>query len=727
MILIVAEKPSVARDIARVLQCTTRHEGYLSGKEYCITWAVGHLVTLCEPDELDEKYKKWQMEALPILPTVIPTKVIPMVASQFKIIKSLMLDEKIESLICATDAGREGELIFRLIYEKAKCKKSVQRLWISSMTDDAIKEGFETLKPSTHYDGLYQSALCRSHADWLVGMNASRAFTLRYNTLLSIGRVQTPTLAIIVKRHHEIANFVPVEYHMVTAEFGDYQGQWVDLSVKDERISNRIQTGEQAKQIVSDVKHKPARVKTITREEKRELPGQLYDLTSLQRDANRQFAFTADKTLKVAQSLYEKWKMLTYPRTDSRYLPTDMLGKLKSTLLALPPSFQPHVKGIPWQADGKLPVSKRVFDNEKITDHHAIVPTAQTKQVDKLPPDERKLFDLVTKQTIAAFHPPFEYTQVKVLTECETHIFKSTGRIIKSQGYKTVFQQDESAEGTPKKKGKKKEGDTMLPPLKEGDERTVQKVTSKKEATKPPTQHTDASLLSSMENAGKDIEDEAVREQMKGSGMGTPATRASIIERLLKVGYIKRQGKSIQATEKGIQLIDVAPEEITSAETTGRWELALNDIAGNKGDATRFMQGIRNMTGFLVNHAKTTKNAGSFPVEEKRYGTKGKKPQNVQLLPDVTCPLCGAGIQISPKAYGCSEWHKGCKFTIWKDCFTRVGGPLFTDALVTLLLQKKTLSGSTGQLHFENNFISFIPNNAQDNRKSICIIYERKK
>ncbi len=725
MILVIAEKPSVARDIARVLKCSERGDGFLKGKEYMVSWAVGHLVTLCEPDEIDEKYKKWRMEDLPMLPDTLPTKVIPKTRPQFSVLKKLMQDKAVDSLICATDAGREGELIFRLIYEKAGCKKPVQRLWISSMTDEAIKEGFAALRPSADYDGLYKSAQCRSQADWLVGMNASRAFTLRYDTLLSIGRVQTPTLAILVKRFKEIRDFQPVEYHTVTADFGDYQGQWFDENGKDEKTNTRLKTAQEAEKIVKAVKGKQAVVRSVTGEQKREIAPQLYDLTSLQRDANKMLGFTADKTLKLAQSLYEKWKALTYPRTDSRYLPLDMMGRAKQTIMRLPKEYQPLAEGITFSEDGKLPFSKRIFDNAKVSDHHALIPTPQTAPLDKMSPDERALYDLVARRLLAAFYQPYEYDQTRVVTVSEGYSFKSTGRAVQALGWKTVYKSIEQKPTRGKKK--EQEEDTALPPLKEGDERTVQKATAKKDATKPPAPHTDASLLASMENAGRDLEDEALREQMKGSGLGTPATRAAIIERLIAVGYAERKGRALSATEKGVRLIDIAPSEIASPEMTGKWELALNEIAENKRDTERFMQGIRNMTAFLVDYAKTTDKPGDFPEEERRKKRGGKTASALPKLEGVTCPLCGKPVQESPKAFGCSGWRDGCHFTLWKDCLQRGGGPALTAKIVTLLLKDGQVRGSTGTLSLQNNILSFTPKEQDGSGISCSVIYEKKK
>jgi len=713
MIVVVAEKPSVGRDIARVLKCSQRGEGFLRGEEYIVTWAVGHLVTLCEPDELDEKYKRWRMEDLPILPEHIPTKVISKTRSQFSVIKKLMNDSETEKIICATDAGREGELIFRLIYEKAKCNRPVDRLWISSMTDEAIREGFAGLKSAREYDGLYRSAQCRSQADWLVGMNASRAFTLRFDALLSIGRVQTPTLAILVKRHHEIAGFKPEEYYTVTAQFGDYSGQWFDEKAEDEKKAQRIPTKEQADQIAKAVKGKAARVKSVSAERKKEMPPQLYDLTSLQREANKKLGFTADKTLKVAQELYEKWKAITYPRTDSRYLPMDMLGRTKQTLQKLPGEYKPLVEGIPWKEDGKLPISRRIFDNAKVSDHHAIIPTPQTAPVDKLPQDAARLFDMIARRSIAVFYPAHEYDAIRVITQCQGHAFKSTGRVVMVNGWKDVYPSDE------------KEGDA-LPNLKEGDGRTVEKASVKKEATKPPSPHTDASLLAAMENAGRELEDEALREQMKGSGLGTPATRAAIIERLIQVGYAARRGRALTATEKGVSLIAIAPDEIASPETTGKWELALDRIAKGQGDAQRFMQGICSLTNFLIGYARDTKTEAVFPEEMRRKGKGGKGKAAANTVPGVKCPLCGKPVQQNSKAFGCSAWREGCHFTLWKNALVRGGGPELNEKLVALLLEKGTVRGSTGVISLSDGMLSFTPRDDQAPSVQASIVYQKK-
>ncbi|MBR1607818.1 MAG: DNA topoisomerase III [Clostridia bacterium] len=724
MIVIVAEKPSVGRDIARVLGCKGPGEGCITGDKYTVTWAIGHLVTLCEPDEIDEKYKKWRMDDLPMLPDNLPLKVISKTKKQFTVIKKLINDAATERVICATDAGREGELIFHYIYDQAKCKKPVDRLWISSMTDEAIREGFDTLKPDSEYEGLHKSAVCRSEADWLVGMNASRAFTLRYNALLSIGRVQTPTLNILVKRRREIENFKPVEYFTLTADFGDYSGQWIDEQAED-KIANRIPAREKADELAAKVKGKPARVRSAVSEEKKELPPQLYDLTSLQRDANRTLGFTADKTLKLAQSLYEKWKLLTYPRTDSRYLPMDMVPKLYQTLKVLPEPYRGLTAGMERKEDGKLYISKRIFDNSKVSDHHALLPTPKTADLDKLPPDERNLYDMVVRRMLAAFYPAHVYDALKVITDCEGEAFRSTGRAVKQIGWKALYQQEQPARKTRSKKKDAEEEDTAaLPPLNAGDMRTVKKADVQQSATKPPAPHTDASLLAAMEHAGREIEDEALRESMKGAGLGTPATRAAIIERLLQVGYAQRRGRAINATDKGVQLIGVVPDEIASPEMTGKWELALDEIAHDQRDTERFMQGIRRMSAFLVDYAKADAPQVEFP-EEMRRGKGGRKTSAVKALEGVACPLCGKPVQENAKAFGCSDWKNGCHFTLWKDGLTRGGGPALNARIVQLLLQNGQVAGSTGTLQIKDGFLTFEPKDGGAPAR-MSITYEKK-
>ena len=711
MKLVIAEKPSVGREIARVLGCREKGEGCLKGGEYIVTWAFGHLVTLKEPDELDERYKKWRMEDLPILPQALPTKVIPKTRSQYLIIKKLMLDPQVKRLICATDAGREGELIFGLIYEEAGCRKPVDRLWISSLTDAAIREGFAALKPRSHYAGLYQSAQCRSQADWLVGMNASRAFTLAYGALLSLGRVQTPTLAILARRAREIREFKPEEYYTLNASFGDYQGQWFDPSAADEKRASRIPDRAAADAIAKRVRKQQGEVLSVEQEEKRDLPPQLFDLTSLQREANKALGFTADKTLKTAQSLYEKHKAITYPRTDSKYLPKDMIPRAHKTMEAMSRQYEQWV-GLIDRKEGKLPFSKRVYDDAKVSDHHAIIPTPQSLDAAKFLLDERALYELIVKRFIAAYCPAHEYLFTKVVTMVKQDHFKTTGRQVRVLGWKQLDGKEEKEDAAP------------LPPLKAGDARMVASATVKKETTKPPTPHTDASLLYSMENAGRDIEDEDLREAMKGSGLGTPATRAAIIERLIQVRYASRKGKTLQATAKGEQLIAVAPEEIASPETTGRWEQALDEIARGKGDVDRFMQGIRRLTAFLVEAGKQPREDVQFEREVRGKG--GKVRAAVKTLPQSACPLCGAPVQENDKAFGCTKWREGCPFTLWKDALTRSGGPRLTATLTGKLLAERSVRGSSGTLSLVGESLQFVRTGEEVPAVTIPLRYVKK-
>ena len=719
-IVVVAEKPSVGRDIARVLGCRTSGEGCLVGEDYIVSWAVGHLVSLCEPDELDPQYKKWSFSTLPILPEEIPLKVLPGTRGQFSILKKLINAKDTDSLICATDAGREGELIFRYIYEKAGCKKPFSRLWISSMTDEAIKEGFRNIRPGQDYDGLYESARCRSKADWLVGMNASRAFTLKYDTLLSVGRVQTPTLAILVKRRKEIENFKPEGFCTVTADFSDYKGVWFSDQLDPD---THLKTREEAEKIAAEVKGKEGKVTLAETVRKRELPPQLFDLTSLQREANRTLGFTADKTLKLAQSLYETHKALTYPRTDSRYLPPDMIPRVVQTLKLLPDAYQAYVPGA--MPEEKLAVGRRTIDASKVTDHHAIIPTAKKADMTKFSPDERALYDLVARRTIIAFYPSCEYDATKVITEVGSHTFRTNGRTVIINGWHDV----PPMENPPKKKKtpNPEEEEGTLPPLAAGDTRTVQDAVIREDQTKPPAPHTDASLLAAMETAGRDLDDEELVRQMKGSGIGTPATRAAIIERLIKVGYAVRRGKTLQATDKGVLLIGIMPQEIASPEMTGRWELALHEITDGKQDPERFMDGIRKMSTFLVNYARENNSPIAFPPDQRRkgYAGTGARAPAATVLEGTVCPLCGQGkMKETALAFGCTK--AGCKCTIWKNMLERGGGPAMTEKLLRLTLEKRQVQGSTGTILIRDGKIQFQPAGGDKLSVDRPLAYEKK-
>lgn len=613
---VIAEKPSVARDIARVLGANTKGVGCLKGNGYVVTWAIGHLVTQFEPDEIDKKWEKWRHETLPILPENIPLKVIPenYVREQYKNVQTILNAPQVERIVCATDAGREGELIFRRIYQLTGCAKPFSRLWISSMTEEAILEGFENLKDGHEYDNLYLSAQCRSDADWLVGMNGTRAFTVRYNSVLSVGRVQTPTLSLLVQRDREIRSFVPEDYYEVQADFGAYKGMYINNL---EEKQTRLPKEEDAQRIVNAVKGKEGILEQVTTERKHTPPPLLYDLTTLQREANARYGFTAQKTLDLAQALYERHKVLTYPRTDSRHLSQDMRGKIRNILSGM---HEPFAALVPPENLRRDP-GKRVYDDAKLTDHHAIVPTG--RRPGSLSPDEAKLYEMVVRQLIAAFCGDYVYDSMTAVTKVDEHRFLSRGKAEVEPGWHTANPPVSS------KKDKEKEKEEQpLPNLKQGQ--TVHtrsaKVLSKK--TQPPKPYTENTLLGAMENAGRFVQDEELRRQLKERGLGTPATRAAIIERLIHVGYAERRRSALIPTDKGIKLISIAPEQLASPETTGRWEKGLNDIALGKMDPDKFMASIRRYCAFLCQYAVNAP-PQDFPRREfkpKAKTTAKRKP-----------------------------------------------------------------------------------------------------
>lgn len=637
-VLVIAEKPSVGRDIARVLGCREKGDGLLAGGNYIVSWAVGHLAALCNPEDYNPAWKKWSMETLPIMPEQMQLQAVVSGRAQLAVLKKLLRSPEVESLICATDSGREGELIFRYIYQLCGCRKPFRRLWVSSMTDEALREGFASLRPGADYDNLFASARCRSEADWLVGINASRAYTLKYNTLLSIGRVQTPTLAIIVARAQEITAFVPEEYWELRADFAladgqTYWGVWQDKQGKTRLVGP--QAAEQAKALQAAVKGRPAQVLQVGREEKSQPPPLLYDLTELQRDCNRRYGYSAQKTLDIAQSLYERRKLLTYPRTDSRYLSDDLAPHLASRVQRLAGLAQFSDLAAPLLGQ-PLPLSKRIIDNSKISDHHAIIPTEGNLRLEGLTPDELRVFRLVALRFLAVFYPPYRYAVTKVLTQVQTEanpqgeLFASRGQEVLQAGWQAVYQHLqawEAAETPPKKtataKKSAKEDDQQLPSLQEGQPAQVLAVKSSRKKTQPPKPYTEAGLLSAMENAGRFVEDEALREQLKENGLGTPATRAAIIERLLKVGYIRRQGKNLLPTEKGERLMEVVPPELKSPETTGKWERGLSAIAGGRMTDEVFMASIRRYVQYLVHDCRTSNRFVRFPEEPRRYKSAG--------------------------------------------------------------------------------------------------------
>ena len=616
--LVLAEKPSVAREIARVLKCSQKNKGYMEGSDYVVTWALGHLVTLAEPDDYDQKYKSWRMEDLPMLPEQMKLKVIKSSNPQYQVVRTLMQRGDIKDMVIATDAGREGELVARWIMAKAGWKKPFRRLWISSQTDAAIKDGFAHLKAGRDYDPLYDAAVCRAEADWLIGLNVTRALTCKFNTQFTAGRVQTPTLALIVKREEEIQNFKPVDYWTIRADFGDYYGDW-----RDQKGSGRIFDQQRAQDIVARVQGQTGAIMEVRREAKSEPPPLAYDLTELQRDANRRLNMSAQKTLSVLQNLYQEHKLVTYPRTDSRYLSQDIVPTIPVRLRSM--GVGPYADLTQPLLRQKLAPGKRLVDDSKVSDHHAIIPTEQALRLEALSADEKRLYDLIARRFIAVLYPPYRYDQTTLITEVKGEHFHSRGKVVKDRGWKAVTSSAPEKEET----DEEKLPEQILSNQVKGTEKELQSCKINKARTKPPARYTEATLLTAMENPGKFIEDEELRESMKGSGLGTPATRADIIEKLLNTFYIERHGKELVPTSKGIQMIPLAPPALRSPELTAQWEKQLTSISRGKGGKKEFIQGIRHSAGEMVSGVK---------ADQSDY-----KPTNVSKS---KCPSCGKNMLI---------------------------------------------------------------------------------
>ena len=699
--LVVAEKPSVGRDIAKVLGAQTRGNRCLLNESYVVTWAFGHLVSLASPEELDDKYKTWSMEQLPIIPEEMKLRVAGNkgAVSQFEAIKRLMLSDDVDEVICATDAGREGELIFRWIYQFAGCDKPIKRLWISSMTDEAIKEGFDNLKPGSEYDSLFQSARSRAGADWLVGMNASRVFTLTYKRLLSVGRVQSPTLAILVDRELERINFVPEEYYELWATYPGFKSCWFDPKAKEN--INRIDKKdfEKFKKLSEDLVGKTAVVSDIETKRETRKPPQLYDLTSLQRDANYNFGWSAARTLQLAQGLYEKRKLITYPRTDSKYLSRDMYPLLKSRLSSL--DIEPYSEYAQEAIASERNIFGRVINDAFVTDHHAIIPTGR-KAPKTLDENERNLYDLIVRRFISIFLEDQETERVRVITDIDKEKFESKGSVVIEAGWSKVY------EGL--KKRKSENGEQKLPKLEVGDERLVKSTDLKKKTTKPPARYSDATLLSAMEHAGRLVEDDELREHMKESGLGTPATRAAIIERLIQVRYVQRRGRTLAPTEKGMSLVSVLPDELKSPETTGKWEKALEDIRTGEEKEEHFMEGIKSMTREIVTKSRVKKKV-DFPEEAARPDPDKPKAALGE------CPACKGEIFENSKAFYCSNWRKTkCKFSVWKND-KKSERPDITPEMMTKLLKDKKLEFDNGTVNISDKapFYEWVEKENTDN------------
>jgi DNA topoisomerase III len=685
--LVIAEKPSVARDLADALPGTfENHDSYLESEDTVITFAVGHLVELIDPEDYDERFKKWRMADLPIVPEEFKLRARDKKAEkQLKVIHKLLKREDVERVVNACDAGREGELIFAYIYETSGVDKPVERLWISSMTKSAIKDGFEQLRPGEQLRQLEAAARSRSEADWLVGMNATRAATIRGRAwvggVVSLGRVQTPTLALLVKREREIQAFVPEPYWLVHAQFDPrYEGLWF------EGDETRLKEAKRAEEIAAKVAGKNGIVESVERKEQSERAPLLYDLTSLQRDANRRFGFSARRTLQAAQSLYEDKKAITYPRTNSRWLSGDLVPQLKPTAATLEPigeyaAAARYVLGLQ-----QLPLA-RVVNDSKVSDHHAIIPTDVEHDVSRFSPDERRIFDLVARRFLAVFHPPARYARTTVVTLVEEERFRSRGKVTLEAGWRGVYGLLSEADQAAQKQDEEGENESAeLPPLEQGQPVTCASAEVEAKETKPPPRYTEATLLSAMETAGKLIDDEELREAMKESGLGTPATRAETIETLIRREYIERGGKDLLPTPKGLQVITMLEEHpLTSPELTGSWEKRLTDIEHGEEDRSKFIGDIAEFT------RATVEKIAELDKEKLR-------PERVELGP---CPRCGAEtgeiIKENSKAYGCTSWKSreepGCGFVIWK----RVAGRTLTPEIARQLLEegktKEVISG----------------------------------
>ena len=619
--LVIAEKPSVARDIARVLGANQKNGGILEGKNYVVTWALGHLVTLADPEEYDRKYEKWEMATLPMLPKEMKLVVIRQTGRQFSIVKTQLFRKDIGEIIIATDAGREGELVARWILEKAGCHKPIKRLWISSVTDKAIKEGFANLKDGHDYDNLYRAAVARAEADWLVGMNGTRALTCKYNAQLSCGRVQTPTLAMIAKREEEIRKFVPKEYYGISLETQDVKWTWRDEKTKSFRTFSR----ERAEQIKGRLENAALEITSVEKKAKKTMAPGLYDLTTLQRKANLKYGFSAKETLNIMQRLYENHKVLTYPRTDSRYIGKDIVPTIKERLKAC--GIGPYRKLAGALMNKPVQVNGSFVDDKRVSDHHAIIPTEQFVQLDHMTNEERKIYDMVVRRFLAVLYPASQYEQVTMEAKAAGETFAASGKVIKSMGWKEVYEGGADDDLEDEADDEKKLKDQRLPEMKTGTRLKILKTSLNTGKTKPPARFTEATLLAAMENPVKFMETrdkEAVKTLGETGGLGTVATRADIIEKLFHSFMMEKKGNEIHITSKAKQLLELVPEDLKKPELTADWEMKLSQIAKGRIRQGDFLHQIRDYTCEIVDEIKTGE--GTFRHDN---------------LTNKVCPQCG--------------------------------------------------------------------------------------
>ena len=622
--LVIAEKPSVGRDIARVLKCTKNGNGTLEGNQYIVTWGLGHLVTLAEPEQYSDRYKEWKMEDLPMMPKPMKLEVIRQTGKQFQAVKTQIHRNDVQDIIIATDAGREGELVARWILEKAGNKKPIRRLWISSVTDKAIKEGFANLKPGSAYDNLYRAAVSRAEADWLVGMNATRALTCKYNAQLSCGRVQTPTLAMIARKEEEIKNFRPQSYYGIKARMQGVCLTWQDAKSGSTRSFDR----ERMEKILKELNGKQGIVSEITKAAKKKMAPQLYDLTELQRDANKRYNYSAKETLNIMQRLYENHKVLTYPRTDSRYISSDVVPTIKERLKAI--NFGPYKTFVPTLLKAPIHTSKSFVDDRKVSDHHAIIPTEEFVQLDHMTNEERKIYDLVVRRFISVLYPAYEYEQTSLKGTAAGQSFSAKGNKILTPGWKAVYENDSNAhweDDFDNETHNFSVSGQNLSELKKGEYLTIDRATLTSGKTKPPARFTEATLLSAMENPVKYMEskDAAARKTLdETGGLGTVATRADIIEKLFHTFLIEKKGQEILITSKGKQLLELVPEDLKKPELTASWEMELSHIAKGTQKEQVFLHDIQDYTRSLIQDIKTAD--GTFKHDN---------------LTNHKCPRCG--------------------------------------------------------------------------------------
>ncbi|MDQ6914326.1 MAG: DNA topoisomerase 3 [Actinomycetota bacterium] len=687
--LVIAEKPSVGRDLARVLPGPfEKKEGYLEGPEHVVSWAVGHLVQLADPDEYDPKFKKWRMADLPIVPDRFKLVVRDERSrKQMTVIKRLLDRDDVERVVNACDAGREGELIFAYVYEKAGSRRPVQRLWLQSMTKQAIEEAFGRLRPGAEMERLEQAARSRSEADWIVGMNATRAATIRlrssFDGAVSLGRVQTPTLAIVARREEEIRAFQPEPYWLVDARFAaeageagrEYAGRYHDGA------QPRLPAAADAEAIVAAVRDQVGEITKLDKSRRKERPPLLYDLTTLQREANTRYGFSARRTLAAAQRLYEEHAALTYPRTSSRFLPSDMRGDIKP-IAALVGHNREYAAAAGYVTGLDVLPLARVVNDAKVTDHHAIIPTRSEHRLDKMNDDDRRVYDMVARRFLAVFHPDAEFENTRVETTVAGHVFRTRGKVLLAPGWRGAYGEGVESDERPGRDEDDEGREQRLPKLSQGERADVLEVEALEKETKPPRRYTDASLLGAMETAGKLVDDDELREAMKDSGIGTPATRAAIIERLIQVGYLEREGRALVATEKGINVVRLLEQHpLTSPSLTGEWEHRLSKIEDGGDSRERFM-------GDIASFAEST-------VQELDAKLKGVRIPRAKLGP---CPICGREINENRKGYSC--WSKddpGCGFVIWKSKAGKQLSPAIARELISTGRTEKPVTGFKGR------------------------------